>query len=151
MDTQSPFAAGANYEGLKNELQNIAAIIEKYPDQLKQRAFELLINAYLGRSNPIETPAEVAPEIQVPHAEEDAPREEISARESEILSEPETSPEVEAAADVPEEHAPLDPYANRLETASPFSTAEDTAANLLRKRIRLRSMSQVRWQTQSPF
>ena len=137
MDTNPPFAAGPNYAGLKDELQKIAGIIEQYPDQLKQRAFELLINAYLGRPNPGESPIPAVPETQ---AEACAPVEEAAIQPSESVP----------ATETPEEPIPLDPYASRLEAESTLGTADDTAANLLRKRIRLRTMSPVRWQTQSP-
>ena len=137
MDTIPPFAAGPDYAGLKDELQKIADIIEQYPDQLKQRAFELLINAYLGRPNPIECPI---PAMQETQTEACAPVEEAATPQSE------TAP----ATETPVEHIPLDPYASRSEAESPLGMADDTAANLLRKRIRLRTMSPVRWQTQSP-
>ena len=137
MDTNPPFPAGSDYAGLKDELQKIAGIIEQYPDQLKQRAFDLLINAYLGRSSPVETPAAAPADNLV---EESVPAAAVSGQEIEM------PPTVETV----EEHIPLDIYASRLEPESTLGTADDTAANLLRKRIRLRTMSPVRWQTQSP-
>ena len=137
MDTTPPFAVGSDYAGLKDELQKIAGIIEQYPDQLKHRAFELLINAYLGRNIPAEVAAPANPESKT---EAGASVEEVAKPESEILPALET---IETVAEA-------DPYSVGTESESPLGRADDTAANLLRKRIRLRSMSQVRWQTQSP-
>ena len=142
METNPPFATSSDYAGLKDELQKIAAIVEKYPDQLKQRAFDLLINAYLGRNNAGETPAAAAPEAL---AESGVSSGEIPSAENES-----SAIETVAAGETFEEPAPFDPYASRSNTTSPLGIADETAANLLRKRIRLRSMSPVRWQTQSP-
>lgn len=143
MDTNPPFATSADYAGLKDELQKIAAIVEKYPDQLKQRAFDLLINAYLGRSNVSETSAVATPETL---AEASVPSGETPVTENEGAAAIETV----STSETFDEPTPFDPYASRSNTTSPLGVADETAAILLRKRIRLRTMSPVRWQTQSP-
>ena len=42
----------STYDELKEELLNIASILEKYPDSVKPQVFNLLIEQYTG-SNPI--------------------------------------------------------------------------------------------------
>lgn len=46
----------STYESLKKELIEIAAILEKYPEAIRPKVFEVLLGAYHGQS-PVVTPA----------------------------------------------------------------------------------------------
>jgi hypothetical protein len=157
MDTPLPLPGSSNYEGLKDELQKIAGIIEQYPDDLKQRAFELLIAAYLGGkanggsgatapesqeagSAPVETsageaaeaPASAVEEIQVA-AEYVTP--EIAEEQSRVESGEADAPVAQAA-----------PIARPLAPVPPIKAGSDPLANdILRKKIRLRPMTEMPW------
>lgn len=144
MDPARSASAPADYLGLKEELQKIAAIIDQYPDQLKQRAFELLINAYLGRAHaegssvpaeraPVESPSEaITGEIAPASAEETQP-EELIAEVSAGGEENESSLQAGEQSDA------------TLETESQIAANLANPSDRLRRRIRLRTMSQTPW------
>jgi hypothetical protein len=154
MDTPLPLPGSSNYEGLKDELQKIAGIIEQYPDDLKQRAFELLIAAYLGGkanggsgatvpesleagSAPVETSAGEAAEAPAPAVEEIQVAAEYVTPE---IAEEQSRVESGEAA-VPEA-----PIARPLAPVSPIKAGSDPLANdILRKKIRLRPMTEMPW------
>lgn len=151
MDTTPPAAApSADYLGLKEELQKIAAIIDQYPDQLKQRAFELLINAYLARTN---SPASPPPVENAPLAdqsdtalEETAPanaEEPVAEIASEEISSVESGPEEEGIAPAVDTNEQDE---SGLESGSRLPANPANSTNMLRQRIRLRTMSQAPWQ-----
>jgi len=162
MDTNPPFAAPADYLGLKEELQKIAGIIEQYPDQLKQRAFDLLINAYLARTGAVASPAAAAvPETQ---AEVSVPADEVSgetvANEASVVAEEQPAEEA-APTEILTTDADMgvdeNGYAIRngnsalteLEPDSRITANLENSTNMLRRRIRLRTMSQMPWHQSS--
>jgi len=134
MDSTPTSSTPADYLGLKTELQNIAGIIEQYPDHLKQRTFELLITAYLGGGHTRES---APPQAQEAQAVENAPVEAAATgAESGQISENEFSVRLdEPQAGV----APSDLEAQ-------INANIESSTNLLRRRIRLRTMSPMRWQ-----
>ena len=158
MDTPMPPSTSSDYAGLKEELQKIAGIIEQYPDNLKQRAFELLIEAYHNSNRARNGAAEATPESSEPAS---APVEEPVADVAEIPVEPaaeepavESFP-VEAAAVEPGESVgeveiPVSQEASNgahLEPDSRISAKLQDSTNMLRRRIRLRTMSQMPWRS----
>lgn len=46
----------SDYPSLKNELSEISKILEKYPDQLKEKVFDILIKEYYGLQLPPKQP-----------------------------------------------------------------------------------------------
>lgn len=133
MDSPQATATPSDYLGLKTELQNIAGIIEQYPDHLKQRTFELLITAYLGSGHSKES---TPPQMTETQPVENAPAETVAAAmagENEFAAD---NIEQEADASVPD-----------LETR--INANIESTTNMLRRRIRLRTMSPMRWQTQA--
>jgi hypothetical protein len=135
MDTTIPSATPADYLGLKTELQNIAGIIEQYPDHLKQRTFELLITAYLGSAHSKESTPPMAPEVQA--------AENLSVEAASNLVGGERAGESEFSTSTDEPAVEAD--ASDLETR--INANIESSTNMLRRRIRLRSMSPMRWQT----
>lgn len=133
MDSAPTTATPSDYLGLKTELQNIAGIIEQYPDHLKQRTFELLITAYLGGGNAKESAPPQVPEAQVAESapvETDQQAEDITTANGFSDS----TDEQDAASVAPD-----------LE--SRINANIESSTNMLRRRIRLRTMSPLRWQT----
>jgi hypothetical protein len=130
MDTPQSSANPSDYLGLKTELQNIAGVIEQYPDHLKQRAFEL-ITSYLGNAH---TKDSVTPQAQEAQAVESAPA--ASGTEVPVPDDGFSTPSVD-----PDAFSPV------LEHDLPLVTESST--NMLRRRIRLRTMSPMRWQSSS--
>ncbi len=158
MDPTLTNAGSADYSGLKAELEKIAGIIEQYPDHLKQRAFELLIAAYMNSSqaktgssavSPEAQPTESVPEevvasevvetaaefIAEEQAVDSAPMETIASEVSETVSENDFSIRSEVAD------------TSGLEPDSRINANIKTSTDMLRRRIRLRSMSQMPWRT----
>lgn len=119
-----------DYLGLKTELQNIAGIIEQYPDHLKQRAFELLITSYLGNAQAKENKEPAAPQVQEAQAVESAPA--AAAPVTSVSDEGFSTPSV-------------DPEAFTSDTEPVVNVSTESSTNMLRRRIRLRTMSPMRW------
>lgn len=67
-----------SYEDLKTELIEIAGIIEKYPDDVKKQAFDLLVSRFLGE--PIASIPNVKEEIPVPPKGSPAPKKKAATR-----------------------------------------------------------------------
>ena len=164
MDTPPPPSAPADYAGLKDELQKIAGIIEQYPDDLKQRAFELLIAAYLNSnrakngpdasepdSAPVEDAVSVAGESVAPLAVEETVVESVPVAESEPVAE--SAPSEVVADDRSEPAASAPDFSDRPAAKSPSASEpgirvaanSDNSANVLRKKIRLRPMTEMPW------
>lgn len=139
MDSPTTSPAPSDYLGLKTELQNIAGIIEQYPDHLKQRTFELLITAYLGSG----------------HSKESTPPQ-SHAQEAKVV---EQAPAEMVASVVANENAGENEFSGRTDEQDADTTSSDletrinanieSTTNMLRRRIRLRTMSPMRWQPQS--
>jgi hypothetical protein len=160
MDTPTPPSASPEYSGLKEELQKIAGIIEQYPDNLKQRAFELLITAYLNSNHAKDGAGAVAPAAP---AEESAPVEAPVAEGVEDAAPlPPEEPAVESAPVEVESTEPVEPVgvANFSARQDPPVAAQqapdarikagaDNSSNMLRNKIRLRTMTQVPFRTQN--
>lgn len=133
METPQSSANPSDYLGLKTELQNIAGIIEQYPDHLKQRAFELLITSYLGNAQAKENKEkEIAASSPVQDAQAVATASATPAAEVPVPDEGFSTPSFD-----PDAFSPV------LEQTIPLVTESST--NMLRRRIRLRSMSPMRW------
>ncbi len=134
MDSSPTAATPADYLGLKTELQNIAGIIEQYPDHLKQRTFELLITAYLGSGH--------SKESTPPQAQETQPATNIPVAAVDNVVE-ESPVETGFSADTVEQ----DTDASAADFETRINTNLESSTNMLRRRIRLRTMSPMRWQT----
>jgi hypothetical protein len=63
--TTSPGEAMPSYEELKSELEVIAKTVEKFPEAVKPRVFELLVQTFLGQS-PAATPVASLPPTAPP-------------------------------------------------------------------------------------
>ena len=160
MDTPTPPSASPEYSGLKEELQKIAGIIEQYPDNLKQRAFELLITAYLNSNRAKDDASAVAPAAP---AEESVPVEASVAEGVEDAAPlPPEEPAVESAPVEVESTEPVEPVgvpdfqprqdpprATQPEPDARIRASADKSTNMLRNKIRLRTMTQVPFRTQN--
>lgn len=132
MDSTTTPAAPANYLGLKTELQNIAGIIEQYPDHLKQRTFELLITAYFESGHAKESTPPQAQEIA---DVENVPVETRSHAVGESVGENAFSDGSDAQ----------DAVVSASDLESQINANIESSTNMLRRRIRLRTMSPMRW------
>jgi hypothetical protein len=130
MDATQTTATPADYLGLKTELQNIAGIIEQYPDHLKQRTFELLITAYLGSGHSKES---TPPQMNETQPVESAPAPTVAENAG------------EHGFSVIGEEQNVGAASSDFETR--INENIESTTNMLRRRIRLRSMSPMRWQT----
>ena len=133
MDSTQTAPTPADYLGLKTELQNIAGIIEQYPDHLKQRTFELLITAYLGSGHS----KEGTPQAQETQSVESAPAEAGSLAAGETGGENGFSVETDAQ----------DAAVSASDLERQIKANIESSTDMLRRRIRLRTMSPLRWQT----
>jgi len=158
MDTPTPPSASPEYSGLKEELQKIAGIIEQYPDNLKQRAFELLITAYLNSNQAKDgagavapaAPAEESVPVEAPVAEvveEAAP---LAVEELAVESAPAEVESIESVEPVGAAYFPArqdPPKATQPEPDARIKAGADKSTNMLRNKIRLRTMTQVPFRT----
>ena len=133
MDTAQNTINPSDYLGLKTELQNIAGIIEQYPDHLKQRAFELLITSYMGSNHAKDSAPPQAQEAQA--VVESAPTETVASEVSEKTETEEFFPSMDQA----------DGESAGSELDTVINTNLENSTNMLRRRIRLRTMSPMRW------
>ena len=132
MDSTQTTTVPANYLGLKTELQNIAGIIEQYPEHLKQRTFELLITAYLESNHSKES---TPPQGQEAQALESAPAETVANTVEENAG--------ENGFSVGTDEQEADTSASDLECQ--INAKIESSTNMLRRRIRLRTMRPMRW------
>jgi len=158
MDTNPPSTPPADYLGLKEELQKIAGIIEQYPDQLKQRAFELLINAYLGRTNSNASPAPAeAGESAATEEPSGAAGEEVASLTADEPAADGPPPETLSGESSDGANGDENGYSlqsdgengSGLESDSRITSNIENPTDMLRKRIRLRTMSQMPWHQSS--